>query len=125
MQNLFKQQEITHSLINGRTWEIPQVRTECYGIESIRYRGPITWESLPNDIKGTKSPPGFKTKIRKYILQTLVLFINSFFLLYNFLTRTVMFGGHHISLFTILPVVAQLVVLGQLRYLGWGSVCGG
>ena len=32
MQNLFKQQKITHNLRNGRTWEIPHVRRECYGI---------------------------------------------------------------------------------------------
>ena len=88
MKNLFKEQENEHELRNGRTWENPNVRTVCYGIESVRYRGPKIWESLPKDIKEAISLDEFKIKIKngshptahvdfvKYTLQTLVLLIN-------------------------------------------------
>ena len=66
MKNLFKEQENAHELRNGRTWENPNVRTVCYGIESVRYRGPKIWESLPKDIKEAISLDEFKIKIKKW-----------------------------------------------------------
>ena len=36
---------------NGENWIIPKVRTEQRGIETLRYRGPLTWNLLPDDIK--------------------------------------------------------------------------
>ena len=36
-------------------WVIPRVESVNYGIETLRYRGPITWNLLPNDLKNTQS----------------------------------------------------------------------
>ena len=66
MQDLFSEQVNTHDLRNKRCWDIPKARTVCYGIESVRYRGPKTWELLPNEIKDAKSLAEFKAKIKKW-----------------------------------------------------------
>ena len=48
---------------NGEDWVVPKVRTENYGIETLRYRGPVTWNLVPNDIKLSKTFEIFKAKI--------------------------------------------------------------
>ena len=45
---------------------IPKVSTENRGKETIRYRGPKTWNLLPQDIKDSESLDIFKNKIRKW-----------------------------------------------------------
>ena len=52
------------NLRNNNDWEIPKVRTVNNGIETIRYRGPITWELVPTDIKESKSLTEFKENIK-------------------------------------------------------------
>ena len=64
MQELFPRQANVHDLRNSRYWKIPKVRTVGYGTETIRYRGPKTWELLPDDIKEAKSLIEFKSKIK-------------------------------------------------------------
>ena len=66
MQDLFNAQVTTHDLRNKRYWDILKTRTVCYGIESVRYRGPKTWELLPDNIKQATSLAEFKTKIKKW-----------------------------------------------------------
>ena len=63
MQDLFNAQVATHDLRNKRYWDIPKTRTVCHVIESVRYRGPKTWELLPDNIKQATSLAEFKTKI--------------------------------------------------------------
>ena len=63
---LFKRIDNTHNIRNKGCWEIPRARTVNYGIETIRYRGPMTWNLLPSDIKDSESLTIFKTKIRKW-----------------------------------------------------------
>ena len=63
---LFKRIDNTHNIRNKGCWEIPRVRTVNYGIETIRYRGPMTWNLLPSDIKDSESLTIFKAKIRKW-----------------------------------------------------------
>ena len=65
MQDLFNAQVTTHDLRNKRYWDIPKTRTVCYGIESVRYRGPKTWELLPDNIKQATTLAEFKTKIKR------------------------------------------------------------
>ena len=43
---------------------MPSVRTVIYGTETIRYRGPKTWELLPTELKEAKSLTEFKSKIK-------------------------------------------------------------
>ena len=64
MQALFSQQNYTHDLRNKKHWVVPAVRTVVYGTETIRYRGPKTWELLPTEIKEAKSLTEFKSKIK-------------------------------------------------------------
>ena len=45
---------------------IPQVKTVKLGIETIRYRGPLTWELVPDDIKESESLSIFKDKIKSW-----------------------------------------------------------
>ena len=63
---LFKRIDNTHNIRNKGCWEIPRARTVNYGIETIRYRGPMTWNLLPSDIKDSESLTIFKAKIRKW-----------------------------------------------------------
>ena len=51
IQELFIDQAIKYDLRKTRCWQVPDVKTVAYGTETIRYRGPKTWELLPSDIK--------------------------------------------------------------------------
>ena len=44
----------------------PQVRTELKGKNSIRYLGPLIWNSVPIEIKNTESFEDFKRLIKKW-----------------------------------------------------------
>lgn len=44
----------------------PQVRTELKGKNSIRYLGPLIWNSIPIEIKNTESFEDFKRLIKKW-----------------------------------------------------------
>ena len=69
LQELLKQQRKTCKKRDCACWEIPKVRTVNNGVETIRYRGPVTWNLLPNEIKESKSLTEFKTKIGKWTPQ--------------------------------------------------------
>ena len=43
---------------------IPQVKTVNRGVETIRYRGPLTWDMVPEDIKNAESLSIFMNKIK-------------------------------------------------------------
>ena len=45
---------------------IPQVKTVNRGIETIRYRGPLTWDLVPEEIKQSESLSIFKDRIKKW-----------------------------------------------------------
>ena len=47
-------------------WVIPCVESVNYGIETLRYRGPITWNLLPNELRNIPSLDAFKAKITKW-----------------------------------------------------------
>jgi retron-type reverse transcriptase len=53
----------TSERANGN-WVIPKVRTVNNGIETVRYRGPLIWNLLPEEIKSAKSLQSFKEKIK-------------------------------------------------------------
>ena len=52
--------------VDKRCWETTNIRTVSYGTESIRYRGPKTWDLVPSHIKEAKSLSGFKSKIKAW-----------------------------------------------------------
>ena len=66
MKELFKDQPKRYDLRNNRCWQVPDVKTVAYGTETIRYRGPKTWDLVPSDIKNAQSLVEFKTKIKKW-----------------------------------------------------------
>ena len=67
VQELFKfRGNSAHKVRNSREWEVPRVRTVNNGTESIRYRGPETWQLLPNEIKTSSSLAEFKRKIKDW-----------------------------------------------------------
>ena len=55
MQTLFTEQLMSHDLRHKRTWEVPAVRTVCYGTEMVRYRCPKIWELLSMSTKKSKT----------------------------------------------------------------------
>ena len=63
-QKLFEETSNTYNLRNQNTWTLPNMRTVYYGTETIRYRGPLIWDSLPVDLKEIATLQTFKTKIK-------------------------------------------------------------
>ena len=43
MKELFMDQINRYNLRQNRCWQIPNVKTEAYGLETVRYRRPKTW----------------------------------------------------------------------------------
>ena len=66
INNLFNASEAGYDLRNNRCWEIPRVRTNSYGTETIRYRGPQIWEMLPSCLKEIPRLTAFKNNIKKW-----------------------------------------------------------
>ena len=65
VQELFRNQGKLN-LRQNNEWVIPKVKTENYGKETIRYRGPLTWNLVPNELKNCKSLSTFKEKIKEW-----------------------------------------------------------
>ena len=60
-------QDLFTPAIRGKhEWVLPKVRTVNKGLETIRYRGPYTWELVPIEIRHCTSLSAFKTKIRDW-----------------------------------------------------------
>ena len=45
---------------------VPQVKTVNRGVETIRYRGPLTWDIVPEEIRNAESLSIFKNKIKEW-----------------------------------------------------------
>ena len=58
------QELFTPSIRGKNDWVLPKVKTVNKGLETIRYRGPKTWELVPTEIKKSKSLSAFKDKIK-------------------------------------------------------------
>ena len=63
---LFKERTLNYQLRNERSWELPRAKTVNFGKESLRYRGILTWDLLPNDLKNEESLASFRKKIRNW-----------------------------------------------------------
>jgi len=60
-------QELFTPVVRGRNeWVIPSAKTVNKGLETIRYRGPKTWELVPKEIKDSSSLFAFKSKIKDW-----------------------------------------------------------
>ena len=47
-------------------YEIGQVKTTTYGLESIRYLGPKIWKLVPDDFKIMQTTEAFKNKLKAF-----------------------------------------------------------
>ena len=56
----------TPTIRGRRDWVLPKVTTVNRGQETIRYRGPKTWELVPKEIKSCQSLATFKSKIKTW-----------------------------------------------------------
>ena len=66
VRDIFTESNNRYELRSNRCWETSNTRTTLYGTETIRYRGPKTWEMLPQDLKEAKTLPEFKRKISSW-----------------------------------------------------------
>ena len=66
VQNLFKKVIPREGARQPTDWILPRVRTENYGKETVRYRGPIIWSLIPDNIKESKSLVSFKDSISNW-----------------------------------------------------------
>ena len=63
---IFPKREIHYNLRNKNPFNSNNIHTVFNGTETISYRGPKTWELVPDDIKTSKSLAEFKSKIRNW-----------------------------------------------------------
>ena len=66
MNCIFEENSSHYTLRNNRIWTTHNVRTVNSGTETLSFRGPKTWDLLPESIKGAKSLAEFKTKIKTW-----------------------------------------------------------
>ena len=64
MKKIFTENNNICDLREKRCWESTNVRTVQYGTETISYRGPKTWDMVPQSMKGSISLAEFKNKIK-------------------------------------------------------------
>ena len=64
MKAIFNNRIDTHNLRSNGCWQTSRVRTVLYGTETIRYRGPKTWDMLPQNIKDSNTLSEFKAKVK-------------------------------------------------------------
>ena len=66
LQELFPENISSYNLRNQRLWGNSNLNTEKYGIETITFLGPKTWDILPKLIKESLSLPEFEIKVKNW-----------------------------------------------------------
>ena len=66
MSDIFEKHEDHYSLRNPRSLASKPKMTTIYGIDTIAFRAPQIWHSLPQDIKNSESLNSFKSNIKRY-----------------------------------------------------------
>ena len=66
MQNIFQEIPNHYNLRNNRIWATHNVRTVYNGTETLSFRGPKTWDILPESLKESKSLKHFKREIKMW-----------------------------------------------------------
>ena len=62
MREIFCQQECQYNLRNSNDFPLPRIKTVTYGSETIRFRGPQVWATVPQFIKDSASLLSLKPK---------------------------------------------------------------
>ena len=63
MKNIFDVKRTTYNL-SGPTLLTSNIKTVKYGMESLSYRGPKTWNLVPLSIRNSKTLSEFKSRIK-------------------------------------------------------------
>ena len=66
MHSIFPSSDITYNLRKNHEFRLSNVRTTYNGTETLTYRGPKTWDLVPNDIKESNNLNEFKRKIKHW-----------------------------------------------------------
>lgn len=66
IQDLFVRKENPYNLRDPYKLQVNLHNSKKYGTNSIKHEGAILWNSLPPEIKGTKTVAEFKRKIKSY-----------------------------------------------------------
>ena len=66
MRTILPGQSIPYDLRKKNIFKSSNVHTVFYGTETISFRGPKTWELVPEDIKCSKTLAEFKNKIKNW-----------------------------------------------------------
>ena len=66
MRTIFPGRSIPCDLRKKNNFKSSNVHTVFFGTETISFRGPKTWELVPEDIKCSKTLAEFKIKINKF-----------------------------------------------------------
>ena len=66
MQEIFCENTIHYNLRNNNEFVQPRVRSVNNGTESVRFKGPQLWQTLPPTIRNSECLCQFKTKIKNW-----------------------------------------------------------
>ena len=66
MHDIFPFSNNIYNLRNDKSFKTSNVRTVHYGTETIRFRGPQTWNLIPEDFRNATNLKIFKSKIKKW-----------------------------------------------------------
>ena len=61
--DLFQKSDARYNFRSQREFSRPRIKTVYWGMESIRYYGPIVWDLIPNEIKTATTLENFKQAI--------------------------------------------------------------
>ena len=65
MNDIFQPKTVSYNLKSQNDFTRPNVNSEYFGINSLRYMAAKVWDMVPNDIKNVNDIESFKNKIRK------------------------------------------------------------
>ena len=67
LKSIISESNNPYDLRSENPFQTNNIRTVCYGTETISFRGPKTWALLPSEIKQSKSITEFKRKIKRWV----------------------------------------------------------
>ena len=66
MQEIFRENTTHYNLRNNNEFTQPRVRSVSNGTESIRFKGPQLWQTLPPTIRNSETLCRFKKEIKNW-----------------------------------------------------------